>query len=106
MKYCDAPIVHRFLTKTDDDADILYYKKKKWKVENEFRFVTVGVGKYSTRIQTFDPPIITELLFGYNMLPKHEQEIIKIVDEKYPPELKLFRTKRNADNSLDKVQIR
>lgn len=106
MKYSDAPIIHRFLTKKDEDADILYYKKKKWEIENEFRFVTVGVGKYSSRIQTFQPAVITELLLGYNMLPVHEQEIIKIVEAKYPAELKIFKTKRNADGSLSKIQIR
>ncbi|RZJ83472.1 MAG: DUF2971 domain-containing protein [Chryseobacterium sp.] len=106
MKYCDAPIIHRFLTKTNDGADILYYKKKKWEIEDEFRFVTVGVGRYSTRVQTFKPETISELILGYNILPEHEQEIIEIVEQKYPKGLKIFKTKRNADNSLAKYQIK
>lgn len=43
MYNSDEPILNRFLEKSNDDADILYYKKSKWKPEEEFRFVTVGI---------------------------------------------------------------
>ena len=106
VKYVDKAIVFKFLTKSADDPDILYFKRKKWEVENEFRFITVGVGRYSTRIQTFKPDTVAELILGYNILPAHEQEIMKIVNEKYSLGLKVFKTKRNANNTLGKEQIK
>lgn len=105
MHYNDSPIMHRFLKEADDAPDILYYKKMTWDKEKEFRFITVGVGRYRTRKGVFDTKALSEVVLGYNISPKHQNEIIKVVKDNYGAAIPIFKTVRNTDNSLDKAQV-
>ena len=100
VTYSDKPFVYRFLNKRDDDPDMLYYKKKKWEVEDEFRFITAAIGRGSERVQTFSTNTATELLVGYNILLEHEKTILDTVKKQYQ-DLPVYKTRRNADTSSD-----
>ena len=61
--YSDKPYRYSFLQK-NDEFNQLYLKKTSWQYENEFRFITVGVGiiadgkVYSERAQKFHTDIV------------------------------------------------
>jgi hypothetical protein len=107
VKYSDKPHKYSFLEKRDDDEMTrLYLKKTKWQYENEFRFITVGVGKTSTRVQTFEVETVAEIILGYNISEDHEKEILDVINKKYPKELPIYKTKRDDKGKLIKVRIR
>lgn len=105
VNYSDEPYIFSFLDKKDDGLDVLYLKKDKWNVEEEFRFITMGIGLYAKRLQEFSPDIIKEVILGYDMLSDHEKEILTIIEKQYPKDLPVFKTKRDTSNKLTRVQI-
>lgn len=105
MHYSDDPILYRFLDNSDNDADIFYYKKTKWKPEEEFRFITVGVGKYVERVQVCTIDAIAEVTIGHKISKEYEVDIISVLKEKFEGKIPLYKTFLNPEGKLDRSQI-
>lgn len=91
VNYSDNPFPYSFLGK-NDQLDEYLYKTNKWSYENEFRFITFGVGTHSERLRKFDPAIATEIVLGYKITPDSEKEILEFVSKLYPKEMKIYKT--------------
>ena len=105
VRYCDEPYQYSFLNKQDDELDTLYLKKTSWKHEDEFRFITVGIGIYSNRCQTFKVEVISEVIYGYDMAANDERDILNIINTKYPKGLPIYKIKKTEKGGLVKEQI-
>ncbi|MBS1656124.1 MAG: DUF2971 domain-containing protein [Bacteroidetes bacterium] len=97
MRYCNDPIVFRFLRDKEDDADFLYYKRTKWKVEEEFRFVTVGVGIYVNRLQTCSENSFADVTLGCQISSSDENRIIEVLKSRFGGNLPLYKTILNKE---------
>lgn len=101
--YSDEPYQYSFFEDTDKrDLYRLYLKKTAWSYEEEFRFITVGVGVYSTRLQHFNKMAVKELTIGHNST--YESEIIKAFNL-YFNGLPIFKTILNRNGQLSRIQI-
>lgn len=54
----------------------LFRKSTKWQSEQEIRFLTVGVGLYRDRVNTFSAEAVEEIVFGLNTSNQTQDEII------------------------------
>jgi hypothetical protein len=106
MHYSDDPILYSFLDKSDNDPHILYYKKNKWRPETEFRFVTVGVGRYVDRMQVCSVNSIADVTLGYQISKKHEAEIVAILRDRFSGHPTLYKTFKLDDGKLNRTIIR
>lgn len=104
VEYGDAPIKYSFFNKQSDPSG-LYFKKLKWAVEEEFRFLTAGVGVYCDRYHYFQPDAVSEIILGYNMPVADRKEILDIIKNKYPAGLPVYETFLDAGGQLDKRRI-
>jgi Protein of unknown function (DUF2971) len=105
VTYCDKPFAYSFLGK-HEELEILLYKKKAWSYEKEFRFLTLGIDIYSTRLRRVKPNVVAEVVLGCDILPNDEKEIIELIELLYPPDLPIFKTERNEQGQLLKNLIK
>jgi hypothetical protein len=82
--------------------DILNLKKTNWAYEEEFRFVTVGIGMLTERKQFFSVNAVSEIILSYNISVESEAQILEILKEKYPKDLPIYKTEKRADGMLIK----
>lgn len=54
----------------------LFRKSTKWKSEQEVRFLTVGIGLYRDRVNTFPVEAVEEIVLGLNTSKQVQSEII------------------------------
>lgn len=107
VTYSDAPYPYSFFKEImDRDLDALYLKKTKWRDEKEFRFITVRVGRGFDRLQAFKVKAVKEILLGSKMTAGDKDQVLKIINEKYPKDVSVFETIRDKNGKLDKKQIR
>lgn len=66
-------------------------KTTKWDYEEEFRFLTLNI-QDENRIKNFTTESVVEIILGYNISQKNEEEIIKIVKEKYNSTIPIYKT--------------
>jgi len=103
VTYSDDLIKYTFFNKKEDsDLDALYYKKLNWKQEKEFRFITLGIGIHSERLQKFSVDVVTEIILGYNISDEDEKEILELINSKYPEGLPVYKTKSNENEQFIK----
>jgi len=105
VTYSNDPYKYSFLNKQDDKLDTLYLKKTSWQHEEEFRFITLGIGSYSNRLQEFSVDIVSEIILGYNISSTDEAEILEIIKAKYPKNVPVFKTRRTEKGELVKALI-
>lgn len=111
VRYTDAPYLHNFLgvdgTDYDElhEIDPLYTKKEIWSHEEEFRFITVGIGKGVSQLQNFNTSTVAEIILGCDISISDQEEIIQIVKDKYTPTIPVFKIQKSASSSLAKIQI-
>lgn len=107
VTYSNAPYQYSFFKDImERDLDALYLKKTKWSHEKEFRFITVGIGIRFDRLQVFKVNAVKEIILGYDISIADEKKIMKIIDEKYPPKLPIYKTAIDLKDQLIKKRIR
>jgi hypothetical protein len=67
VTYSDDPFPYSFLGK-HEEVDILLYKKTSWFYEQEFRFITLGIGIYTGRFATVTPDTVAEWYWAIKFL--------------------------------------
>jgi hypothetical protein len=78
VNYSDNPFQYSFLENIEKtDLDRLYLKETSWCYEDEFRFITVGIGEYCDRLQGFEDLAVKELILGHNS-NEYENEIKEV----------------------------
>lgn len=104
VTYSDSPFPYRFL---DDkpDLDVLLYKKKSWEYEEEFRFLTLGIDIYTSRLRTVNPDTIAEVVLGHKISKDNEMEILAIVKQRYGAELPVYKVECSSMGLLSKTRI-
>src|SRR5690606_7812551 len=105
VTYSDAPFPYSFLGK-HEEVDILLYKKTSWAYEQEFRFITVGIGYYMDRLINVTPDAVAEVVLGYAVSSDDENEIIRETQNRYGNSLPIFKTQLDGLGKLLKQQIR
>lgn len=83
--YDDTPIDYIILG--DNSAVIekeLYQKSKRWIPEEEFRFVTAGIGVYRDRAAKFQSSTVKEILVGTNTSPGVVKDIVDEALKSFP----------------------
>ncbi|RYX86015.1 DUF2971 domain-containing protein [bacterium] len=106
ITYCDKPFPYSFFKdKTEQGKDILLYKKTIWDYEREFRFVTVGIDIYTTRLRSFKPETAVEVVLGFDIVAEHEKEILKVIEAQYP-ELPVYKTKSDNLGQFGRYRIK
>ena len=109
--YSDKPYQYSFLNKKDEFSP-LFLKKTSWGYEAEFRFLTVGVdveinGKvYTTRTQKFSVDVVSEIVLGHNLSKEDEEAILKVLSEKYPANLPVYKTHIDGLGVVSKVRLK
>ncbi|MBC7935215.1 MAG: DUF2971 domain-containing protein [Rhizobacter sp.] len=112
VKYDDTPYMHSFLAELDIDydevhkLDPLYTKKKIWVHEQEFRFITVGIGEDVNRLQSFDKESVEEIIIGNEINGEDQRMIMKNIEENYPPNLPIYKIDKNNLHCLGRIRIR
>ena len=104
VKYSDDLFQYSFLEDTvRRDLKRLYLKKEVYSTENEFRFITVGVGVYRGRAQEYKNNAVRELILGHNSTD-YEDEIKQTFNSNFHG-LPIYRTVEGANGKLSKVLI-
>ncbi len=104
VNYSDAPFPYSFLEDTEKtDLDRLYLKKTFWSYEEEFRFITVGVGVYNSRLQGFENAAVKELILGHNT-QEYQEEITTAFNSHFNG-LPIYKAVKNQHGTLLKVQV-
>lgn len=112
VKYTDSPYLHSFLkgdgTDYDErhDTDPFYTKKTKWAHENEFRFITVGIGQGVQQLQHLPVSCVAEIILGYDISSDDEKRIMQIVSDNYPESLPVFKINKDSSGQLIKIRIK
>lgn len=106
VDYNDAPFPYKFIKdQTDQGVDILLYKKTAWTYEKEFRFVTAGIGVYTTRLRTFKPHTAVEVVLGHNISREHEGEILRVIEAQYQ-KIPVYKTRMLDNGQFTRDTIR
>jgi len=106
VDYSDKPLPFSFLNRTEEeDLNSLYYKKEIWQEEDEFRFITLGIGRHSQRLQKFSLNTVSEIILGHNISFHDEQEILEVAGI-YSVGLPVYKTRKNHKGQLNKERIR
>lgn len=99
VTYSDSPFVYSFLNKRKD-IDMIFLKKTSWSHEEEFRFITAGIGAHSTRLQSFTPDTVAEVLLGENMSSSSEKELLGHIKSIYPTTVSVYKVRTEGNNIL------
>lgn len=105
VTYSDKPFQYSFLGK-HNEVDMLLYKKTSWAYEQEYRFVTLGIGIYRDRLSPFTPDIVTEIVLGYQISKDDEIDIVSEVQKRYGNAVPVYKTVMNDSGILSKEQIK
>jgi hypothetical protein len=85
VEYNDTPLDYHIM---GDNSGLLekelFRKSTKWQSEEEIRFLTVGVGLYRNRVNTFPLESVEEVVFGLNTSKKTQEEIIGMANLAIP----------------------
>jgi hypothetical protein len=85
VEYDDTPLDYYIM---GDNSGLLekelFRKSTKWKSEQELRFLTVGIGLYRNRVNTFPAEAVEEIVFGLNTSRKTQDEIIAATNQVMP----------------------
>ncbi len=99
VTYSDKPFPYSFLG-SHEEVDILLYKKSSWTYEQEFRFITLGIGIYTNRLRTVTADTVSEVVLCYDISADDEKEILEIVNKQYPASLSIYKTELNTSGQL------
>lgn len=103
VTYSDAPFPYSFIG-NHGDVDVLLYKTTKWSYENEFRFLTLGIGVPGQRLRKFPDDAVAEVILGENATKETENEIRAILTQNYSISIPLYRLIKQPDGSLKRVK--
>ena len=113
VEYCDAPHDYSFFDEDKRSKSMarLFLKKKSWGYEKEFRFISAGIGHVvdgepNKRAKSFPVTAVAEVILGYDISKEDEAEILAVINEKYPKDLPIYKTKRDELGGLTKIRIR
>lgn len=85
VDYNDTPLDYHIM---GDNSGLLekelFRKSTKWKPEQEIRFLTVGVGLYRVRINTFPTEAVEEVVFGLSTSKQVQDEIMEATNQTIP----------------------
>jgi hypothetical protein len=112
VEYEDEPYEYSFFNEDKRSSDIsrLFLKKKIWGYEDEFRFITAGIGRIVNgepikRAKFFSVEAVAEVILGYDISKDDEMAILSIIKEKYPMGLPIYKTKRDEFGKIAKVKL-
>jgi hypothetical protein len=109
VTYDDKPYKYSFFDKRDEFKP-LYLKKRSWKYENEFRFITSGIGAvvngspYAERTQKFSKNAVAEIILGSEISQTHQDEILAVVKNDYSNDIAIYKVHNDSDK-LVKIRI-
>lgn len=85
VDYNDTPLDYHIM---GDNSGLLekelFRKSTKWKPEQEIRFLTIGVGLYRDRTNTFPTEAVEEIVFGLSTSKQVQDEIIEAANQVIP----------------------
>lgn len=85
VDYDDTPLDYHIM---GDNSGLLekelFRKSTKWAPEQEIRFLTVGVGLYRDRTNTFPTEAVEEIVFGLSTSKHVQDEIIEAANQAIP----------------------
>ncbi|MBS1732221.1 MAG: DUF2971 domain-containing protein [Bacteroidetes bacterium] len=85
VDYNDTPLDYHIM---GDNSGLLekelFRKSTKWQSEQELRFLTVGVGLYRNRVNTFPADTVEEIVFGLNTSKETQDQIIAASNQTLP----------------------
>lgn len=97
VRYDDTPIDYLILGNNENVMEKeMYQKSTRWSPEEEFRFITLGVGFYRGRVSRFQPSAVREILVGQNTSKEALAEIRGAVD-RHLPGTPIFCVQRKID---------
>ncbi len=106
VDYNDTPLDYYIMG--DNDGLLgkeLFRKSTKWKIEEEVRFCTPGIGFYRDRTCIFPNEAIEEVVFGISTKIEVQNEIIEILKEKNP-NIAIYKLATKTDSyGLEKIKI-
>jgi hypothetical protein len=106
VDYNDTPIDYYIMGDNDNSyINNLFRKSTKWKVEEEIRFIAIGIGSINKNAEIFPVNAVEEIIFGINTSNEIQDDIIKKAQISLPniPFYKL-KTKPNS-YGFDKVKL-
>jgi len=108
VEYNDTPIDYHILgdvENSDSYVSNLFRKSTKWKVEEELRFIAIGIDVINKRAEVFPVNAVEEIIFGINTSQKTQDEIIKQATLSLPniPFYKL--ETKSSSYGFDKVKL-
>jgi len=105
--YSDTPLPYSFLNQTfEENKKALFTKKTIWQEEEEFRFLTAGIGGHSKRLHIFTADTVWKFFLGGNLSPQNEAEIMDLIINDYPANIPIFKVSVLPSGVLQQQQIR
>lgn len=88
-----------------EGVDVFLVKSKQWEYENEWRIIrplvdadeVIDVKPFPIHLFSFPKEIVQEVIFGYNMIDAHKEELRTLINVKYK-NTQLFQASVNDDD--------